>query len=253
VHGLRLLPLLSCCSLLACGSLTDQSARSRSAILTDDAKLRVAEAADVGGDGDLALSMYVAAAQNAPTDVPLQLRCADALARRGHYGEAKQLLTDRLKTNPRQPELTRGLALVYLISGDPRHAIEMLDQILAARPDDAAALTDKGIAMDLLQRHAEAQALYRQALASSPNDPAINNDLALSMMLEGRTREAQQILEPFKGAEAPRRLTTNLGILLAANGRMEQARPLVEGQVSNDELQTIAKALSRGTAPAAAP
>jgi Flp pilus assembly protein TadD len=243
---LRLLPLALCLALLACAPMRDEAGPSRSTTsLTADEKLRVAEAAEAGGDGDLALSMYLAAAQSAPSDVPLQLRCADALARHGQYLRARQLLAERLRANPGQVDLTKGLALIYLVSGDPEHASGLLDRILAVKPDDPAALTDKGIALDLLRRHGDAQTLYRQALKISPHDPAINNDLALSMMLEGRVREAQEVLEPFRSAAAPRRLATNLDILHAANGQIDQSRPLADGQISNDELLNIARALGR--------
>ena len=246
----RLLPLALCWALLACASMRDEAGSSGSTTnLNENEKLRVAEAAEAGGDADLALSMYLAAAQSAPSDVPLQLRCADALARHGKYQQARQLLVDRLRTNPGQRDLTKGLALIYLVAGDSGHAIELLDRLLAVKPDDPAALTDKGIALDLLRRHGDAQTLYRQALKISPNDPTISNDLALSLMLEGRLREAQEILEPFRSADAPPRLATNLDILNAANGQIDQSRPPVDGQISNDEPPEHGQSARPGARP----
>ncbi len=250
----RLLPLTMCCALLACASAKDDAGGPGSSNLPADSKLRVAEAAEAGGNRELALSMYVAAAQSAPSDVSLQLRCADALMRYGQYPQAKQLLVERLKADPGQVELMRGLGLIYLLSGEPGHAIEMLDLILARKPNDAAALADKGIGMDLLHRHAEAQALYRQALSILPDDPTISHDLALSMMLEGKFAEAQKVLEPFRNADAPARLTTNLDILHATTAQNTQPMQSANGQVNNDEVMAIARALHRGIdSPSATP
>jgi Flp pilus assembly protein TadD len=68
--------------------------------------------------------------------------------------------------------------------------MELFDKLLAGDARDANTLADKGIALDLLHRHAEAQVLYRQALQIQPNDSGIANDLALSLMLDGRLKEA---------------------------------------------------------------
>jgi Flp pilus assembly protein TadD len=243
--GIRtgLLAALSCLPLLACAG-GDRAGSKSAANLSTDAQLRLAEAADVSGDKGLALSMYLAAAKNAPSDASVQLRSADALARQGQYVQAKRLLMERLQANPGQIDLTRGLALIDLVFGDQQQAIEMLDRILATKPNDVAALTDKGIALDLLRRHREAQALYRRALTIAPNDAVINNDLAMSIMLEGRVREAQQVLEPFSG-DGTHRLVTNLSILRAANRHTDQARSPADGRSGDAEVLAI-KALGRG-------
>ncbi len=180
--------------------------------LTPQARLRVAEAAEAAGNTDLALSMYTAAADAAPDDIPLQLRCADALA------------------------------------GQSATAIAKFDEVLVARPADTSALVDKGIALDLQSHHAEAQRLYRQALVIAPGDATISNNLAVSLMIEGRTREAQLVLAPFADSDtAPARLKTNLGIIYAANGETEKAQQLLGGRLAAGELSTLTQAIAKAT------
>ena len=130
------------------------------------------------------------AAASEPSNIALQMRCADALARYGKLAQARQILTERLRSNPGQPDLTRALALIDLIGGRPEQAIAGLDQVLAANPADLNALVDKAVALDLLGQHTAAQAIYTQVLATTPDDAATRNDLAMSQMLEGRTGEA---------------------------------------------------------------
>ena len=243
-HSLAKFLLLGLCSgLFACAS-NNQAGRTESAGLTPDARLSVAEAAEAAGDQDLALSMYVTAATNAPTDVAMQLRATDALARHGQYAQAEQLLHAALAKSPDQRELTRALGLIYLVSGNAAPAVQTFDKVLARDPRDVNALADKGIALDLLHRHADAQALYRQALQSEPDDAAIANDLALSLMLDGRLKEAQAVLEPFGHADAPPRLLTNLAILRAANDPGAHAPPGTG--TADSQILDIARVLAQG-------
>ena len=135
--------------------------------------------------------------------------------------------------SPGQPELTRALALIDLVAGQPAQAIEGLDKVLAANPGDVRALVDKAVALDLQGQHAAAQAIYQQVLAGSPDDAAARNDLAVSLMLEGRTRQALETLAPMQDADgSPQRLKTNLGLLYAATGNAERSRQLLGDRVS---------------------
>jgi len=217
--------------------------------MSADARLRVAEAADSSGDSELAISMYAAAAASEPANTNLQLRCADALARRGKIDEARRLLAERLRAYPGQPDLVRALALIDLVAGQPARAIIELDQILAANPGDTRALVDKAVALDLQGQHAAAQAIYQRVLTIAPNDAAARNNLALSLMLEGRTHQALETLAPMQDADgSSRRLKVNLGILYAATGNVERSRQLLGDHVSDGEVSALTRALASSAA-----
>jgi Flp pilus assembly protein TadD len=207
--------------------------------------LQVAEAAEAGGDNELAISMYTQAAASEPGNVALQLRCADALARAGKVMEARQILAERLGASRGQPDLTRALALIDLVAGKPAQAIAGLDQVLAATPGDPRALVDKAVALDLQGQHAAAQAIYQRVLAASPDDAATRNNLAVSLMLEGRTRQALETLAPMQDAVgAPQRLKMNLGILYAATGNVERSRQLLGDRASDGDVSALTRALA---------
>jgi Flp pilus assembly protein TadD len=215
--------------------------------MSADARLQVAQAAESSGDSELAISMYTAAAASEPGNIELQLRCADALARRGRVGEARKLLAERLRAQPGQSDLTRAVALIDLVAGQPAQAIAGLNEVLAANPGDERALVDKAVALDLQGQHAAAQAIYRQVLATSPNDAAARNNFALSLMLEGRTRQALETLAPMQDADgSPQRLKTNLGILYAATGNAERSRQLLGDRVSDGDVSALTRALAVG-------
>ena len=236
--------IVACCALTACASLT----APRQPTLTTEARLQVAEAADASGDSELATSMYTEAAAREPSNIALQMRCADALARYGKLAQARQMLTEQLRSNPGQPGLTRALALIDLIGGRPEQAIAGLDQVLAANPADTNALVDKAVALDLQGQHAAAQAIYTQVLATTPDDAATRNDLAMSQMLEGRTSQALETLAPMQNADtSPQRLKVNLGILYAATGDHDRSRQLLGDRASDSNVEAIARALASST------
>jgi Flp pilus assembly protein TadD len=230
----------ACVSLAACTSID----APRRPTLSTETRLQVAEAADASGDSDLAISMYTAAAATEPSNIPLQLRCADALARNGKIMQARQMLTERLRSNPRQSDLVRALALIDLMAGQPAQAIAGLDQVLSSSPGDVRALVDKAVALDLQGQHGAAQAIYRQVLATTPDDAVTRNDLAVSLMMEGRTHLALETLASVKDTDnSPQRLRINLGILYAATGHVDQSRQLLGDRISDDDLSTLTRAL----------
>jgi Flp pilus assembly protein TadD len=244
----------ACSTLVACTSIDGQ----RRPTLSAEARLEVAEAADAAGDSDLAISMYTAAAAREPSNIDLQLRCADALARNGKVDQARALLTERLRTSSRQPDLIRTLALIDLVAGQPAKAIAGFDQVLATNPADTRALVDKAVALDLQGQHAAAQAIYRQVLATAPDDAATRNDLAVSMMLQGQSRQALETLASLQDADtSPPRLKVNLGILYAATGDGARSRQLLGNRVSDGDLSKLTHALTisgiEGEAHSAAP
>ena len=62
----------------------------------------------------------------------------------------------------------------------------------------------RGVALDLLERHVDAQACYRAVLASTPRHVSARNNLALSLALSGQFAEA---LDIYRDASAVKRLT----------------------------------------------
>jgi Flp pilus assembly protein TadD len=240
----RFAVLLAAClggALAACGGATSGL---RSEMRPED-RLGVAEAAERSGDRDTAASMYSAAAEAAPDNIEVQVRAATGLARSGKWNPARDLLVNRLKAHPKDPELLRALASIYVMVGQSGYAIARFNDVLAGTPADVSAMVGKAVALDLQSRHVEAQEIYHRALALVPGDAVISNDLALSLMMAGRMREAQTVLAPFaESDDVPDRLKINLGIIYAANGDADHAREMLDGRVGDADLQALTNALA---------
>jgi Flp pilus assembly protein TadD len=237
-----------CAALSGCAQPPGSEAAKQT--MPADSRLRVALAAEQSGDRELAVTMYAAAAEEAPNDTVVLQRCAEGLARSGRLAEAASLLTRHMPSGPRRTDLMLTLGSIEVLAGQPMQADAALSEVLAVRPDDVKALTNRGIALDMEKRHAEAQALYRKALALAPGDVAISNDLALSLMLSGHAMEARQVLLPFRDvADLPERVRINLGIVEAAGGDHASAQQLLAGSVNARDLAALTQAIQSRATP----
>ena len=237
------LPVIVLLSLAVTACTQPRGEGAAPASVSGEAGLRVAQAAEESGDMGLAEQMYSQASAAAPSDAAAQLRYADVLMRRGRINEARELLSSHMKTVSDPLQLHDGLGSIYVLTGDPARAITEFDAVLRTRPNDIRALVNKAIGLDLLGRHGDAEALYRQALALSPDDQVVINDLAMSMLLAGRPQEAEQVAAPLRDrTDVMPRIRTGLGVVLAANGDVTGASALAGSQTTEAQLIDLARA-----------
>jgi Flp pilus assembly protein TadD len=187
--------------------------------------------------------MYAEASAEDPTDASAQLRYADVLLRQGKVNEARDLLLRHIRTVSDPRQLQSGLAAIYVLTGDAASALAEYDKLLAVNPNDMRLVVDKAVALDVLGRHDEAQALYRRALYATPDDPVVISDFALSLVLSGKTQEATALVAPLRDADnVSPRVRNNIDVVLAASGRSATT----SSDSENSAIQQLAQTLSRG-------
>ena len=225
-------------------------------------RLRIAETAEASGNLEIALSLYRAAAAADPGRADVQARYASLLSRTGNLPEAEAVLTRALARHPNDAALQVQLGRLRLRTGAPEQALTIFDGILVRAPANAEALDGRGVALDLLDRSAEAQQAYLAARAAAPQDPRFAGNLAFSFLLEGRAREARDVLEPFAGRpNLPPRVRTSLAIARAMTGDRDGAAALLGPDVTPQDLDQLVASLpssrpsatARASAPEAAP
>lgn len=209
-------------------------------------RMRVAAAAESQGHADVALSMYGAAAAREPDNAQAQSRLATALLRSGNRNQAEQVLTAAVQRLPNDRMLMVQLGRMQLGSGKAGDALTLFDRVLASDQRNVDALDGRGVALDLIGRHPEAQESYRRAQALSPNSIAIANNLGLSLLLDNRPDEARAVLEPLaRRPDATARVTANYAISLAATGDVAAAQNLM-GEAGGD-LAALGETFRGGT------
>ena len=127
-----------------------------------------------------------------PFDVAAIRMLAELAARIGRWRDAENLLRRALEIAPEFTAARANLALVLGRMGRPAEALELLDDIFAAEPDDLGALEPQGGDARPAGRFRRGDpAVRRRARARRPNQPRVW--LSYGHMLKTVGRQAEGI------------------------------------------------------------
>mgnify|MGYP001552496969 CR=1 FL=1 len=129
---------------------------------------RLADAALEAGYPQMALNVADNILAHDPRNVPALVARGDALINSGRTDEAAEAYRRALAVQPDSAGANGGLGRI-MVRSDPHAAERLFRTALASRPDDPVLLANLGVALDLQQRHVEAQAAYRHSLQVAPN------------------------------------------------------------------------------------
>jgi Flp pilus assembly protein TadD len=199
-----------------------------------EALMRIATAAEVGGDYANAVSVFRRAAEIEPRFAAPFVGIGNALLATGAVNEAILAYNSALAREGGDLSAERGLAKAYLQTGRPELAAVPISRALAQNPDDPKLLMLLGVTQDIEGRHGQAQAYYQRGLQRAPGDPSLTVDLALSLALSGNYPNAIAVLQPV--ATAPRASAQErqtLALIYGLQGSVAEAARL--GRIDLDE------------------
>jgi len=209
------------------------------------AALRLARAARAVKDFPAAINLYksVIAADPADTDTVVEMGLTELEA--GQVDDAIATFQAVPATSKSQFAAQLALERVYLMQSQPVRALDYANKAVALDARSPAALVGRGVALDLLARHPQAQASYRSALAIMPDDVPARSNLALSLAMSGEFDEAIAIMVPLARApSATPRLRQNLALIYGLKGDMTAARALsrvdLDAKTTDENLKFFA-------------
>jgi len=147
--------------------------------------------------------------------------------RTGHWPQAEADLRRALELNPGQPQVQNYLGYSFLEKGDNiEEAMELIEQAVAARPDDGYITDSLGWGLYLLGDYDQAIGLMERAAELMPVDPIVNDHLGDVLWAVGRKTEAEfqwhRALsfdpEPEDATRIRRKLEVGLDAVLAEEG-----------------------------------
>jgi Flp pilus assembly protein TadD len=160
--------------------------------------MRVAAATEQTGDFATAASFYrrahVVNVQLGRKDAAPLVGLGRTLLALGAHNEASETFRAALDISPDEPQALRGIGNALIAMDQPMAAITNLEAALAKMPD-VQTYSSLGVAYDLLDRRAAAQAAYRKGLALDAGNMALRNNLGLSLAFSGEFDEAIAMLE----------------------------------------------------------
>ncbi|HEY4009144.1 MAG TPA: tetratricopeptide repeat protein [Acidobacteriaceae bacterium] len=208
------------------------------------------------GDDTAAAASYRAAITADPSLPQSQLALGLLDARNGRLDAAHRELKAAANLADANPDL-RGRALRSLAvldeHTDPGAAADELLAALKLTPETPADILLSARLAEHTNAFPEAEAAYRRLLALTPNDPDATAGLAHALTAQGKTAEAEALLttalQPFlKGdasSSADPRLLSQLAAVYGAEGKPEEAIPLIERLRSGDPAAASNPAITR--------
>jgi Flp pilus assembly protein TadD len=189
-----------------------------------DSAVKQADDARKAGDFDMAMPLYGRALQARPDGIEAKLGLGQVYLSSGAPDEAAALFRDVLDKKANNQTARRGLAFALISMGQPDLAERQLEAASSADARDYRTLNAYGVVLDMLGRHAEAQAKYRQGIELAPDYVPLRSNLGLSLAISGQAPEAIALLVPLANSRAADgRVRQNLAFAYAMNGDLENA------------------------------
>ncbi len=208
----------------------------------DDSFYYLGLIAERRGDLEKALRLY-AQVQNGDNAVAALLRASNILQAHGAAPAAQDLLDHLIEDEPqRAPEVLAARAKIFADTGDPQHALQMLDQGMRQYPDNvdiryaiASTYEDQGQVEAALRE-------LKEVLRARPDDPAALNAYGYTLADHKRelTRARTLIERAYAAAPKNAAILDSLGWVLYRQGHDEDALPYLKAAYADDRGADIA-------------
>ena len=190
------------------------------------------------GEPDTALAIYERALANDPDHRGALLGKGQALTALGRHAEAETTLRKARDLYPHSGLVLSAYARLLIESGRAEVAVGELDGYFQAHPvADAGLWNLKGLALDALSRHGEAEQAYAQGLARDPQSVSLRNNLAYCLILQGDYARAADLLQRLVAGEGGQpRHRQNLALAYGLVGNQERAREVARLDLQGDAV-----------------
>jgi predicted Zn-dependent protease len=144
----------------------------------------------------------------------VRLSLAELQVALGRYTDAQAHFEQLRRKQPEHPSVLFGMARCLAGTGRKEQALELLDRLLAAHPNDWKALGERGWLSVEMDRPAEAETYLRRAESLAPSDLPLLIRLAECLRLLGKEDEARTVREKADRLKADFERASYLGDLI---------------------------------------
>ncbi len=233
-------PVLLCAVLLLSACASSRMAANSASIPSpkEQSVLSIAKASEAAGDDVSAVRFYRQAMTLSTGAVDAHLALAELLIRQNKNDEATKVLEAAAKVAVKSSETYGRIAKLALKAEQPELALSLYDRALALDAKNPGWHAGKGAALDWMERHEDAQKVYRDGLQHAPKDVRLLSNLGLSLTLSGKADEAVTLLESHKkDKEMPAALRQTLALAYGVTGQREKARAWMDKDLSEAQIQ----------------
>jgi len=140
----------------------------------------------------------------------------------GRPDQAEAAYLAALAKDPKRADAEARLAVLADRKGDAASSARHFDRALKLAPKDPEILCDRGYGLYLRRRLPEAEASLRAAIAADPSHARGHTNLGLVLAARGRKDEA--LAEFARAGRDVSDARSNLGLVLAMEGKLDEAK-----------------------------
>jgi tetratricopeptide (TPR) repeat protein len=186
-------------------------------------------------------------AKHPESEFDLTLTKARLLADSGDADSGLGLLVAALDRHPSHPSIEYDRAVILEHAGRVHESVEVLEKLLAQRPDDP--ILSNALGYTLADHNLElprAEGLIQRALSVSPDSPAILDSLGWVRYREGDAKGAVPMLARAYSIQHDSEIAAHWGEVLWASGAHQEARRVWAAALARDPAsQPLKAALAR--------
>lgn len=160
-------------------------------------------------------------------DSEFETRLSEArlLADHGDAEKGLSLLSDALDRHPKHPAIEYDRAVILERAGRVKESVEVLERLLAERPDDPVLMNALGYTLaDHSLDLGRAENLIHKALVATPDSPAVLDSLGWVRFRQGDIKGAVPALEHAYSLEHDADIAAHWGEVLWTSGKHQEAR-----------------------------
>ncbi|MET3601301.1 tetratricopeptide repeat protein [Martelella mangrovi] len=188
-----------------------------------------------------------------PGNVKSGVAWSEYLKAEGRYSEANQVMREVAARNPDSGDALLHYAETQAALGHYPDALRTIRDAERVAPRDWRTFSQEGLILDQMGQPMEARMRYRQALSLSPKNPEVLSNMAVSYVLTHDLATAENYLREANDRRgASSEVQINLALVLALQGKQQEAQRVATAGVSAEQAQINLAALQAATAPGGA-
>jgi Flp pilus assembly protein TadD len=195
--------------------------------------VRVADSLRENGDYKTAIGVYERARQTDPKNFELSLGLAKSLWAVGDWEDAGRAFEDAHAIDPHNKEARIGIANALIATGRLDEAIDQFKSLMVDIPEEPKVYSGLGIAYDLKGDHKDAQLRYGMGLEVAPKNTALTNNLAVSFALEKDFSTAEELLKTMPDNPKTRQ---NLALVFGLADKPQEAAKMARMDLNEEDV-----------------
>jgi len=207
--------------------------------------LKIADRMRLEGNEKTAHSFYAQILEKDPKHKETHIALGKMLRKNKEYESALKQLQIALLHHPDAKDVKGEVVKTYIALNQGHMAALETHNLIKHDPKNPAFHNLLGVALDLQEKHLEAQASYSQSLELQPDQLRVQSNLGLSLALSGQYPEAISLLERVVHSES----TTpkdrhNLAVAYGMSGDLDKAESIFRIDLSADAAQENSRYLA---------